>query len=335
MKVDDFISYLDVNDVEYTTNDQSIILTEAPCCGGYRKIYLFKEEHQDKPLFGKCMKCDTGWNSASYLRELGHDNAAIDVLHGTADLGAVELAVGTAIGFDLMRADRPEAEEEVLKNYEISDFYKVPELPDHEASVYAKTRGWVARFADDILIDIFASAVVFICREGDRVVGYQRRFLNPPRPDMKAKSVAGFKKTQHIIEYPNDGDIVICEGPFTALSAWHYGYHGICTFGAGVTERQIELVAALAKRTGKAVGVAFDLDKAGRKGLRIIRTGMHWHGIPTFRVRPAAAEGMINGKLKPLNDLNDAWLAGAGITVITADKDDITIPELDIPEDGI
>lgn len=323
MKPDDFTAFLDQNDIEYTLNEQSIILAESPCCGGHRKIYLYREDVQDKPLFGKCMKCDTTWSSRSYLTELGFEHGAVDALHGTTDFRTAELGVQTVMAFDLLKNTPPVKLKPQEKIFDITQYYKVTDMPDSSPAKYAKLRGWTEAQADDILIDIFAQAVVFVCREDGKVVGTQSRFLRPPFPHMKVKSAAGFKKTQHILEFPNDGDILICEGPFTALSAWHYGYHGICTFGSGVSERQIQRIADLADRTGKKVGVAFDLDKAGKKGYRVIRMGMYWRKIPTFRVRPEVG-----------NDLNDSWKAGKGVVLIPEDGD-VMIPDLDIPEEGM
>jgi DNA primase len=141
---------------------------------------------------------------------------------------------------------------------------------------------------------------------------------------MKVKSAKGFKKTQHILEFPGAGDIMVCEGPFTGLSAWHFGFHAVVTFGSGVSEQQLALIAALARKTGKRVGVAFDEDKAGRKGYRTVKLGMYHEKIPTFRIRPETG-----------NDLNDSWKAGKGIRRIADSKEDITIPELELPEEGL
>ena len=322
MKLDRFISFLDEHEILHRVNDESIILNEAPCCGGGQKIYLYKEELADKPFFGKCMKCDTSWNSWTYLNEIGIDRTLNDVLHGQSELGKVELGVSTVMGFDLLRPGGREKEvKEPPKVADITGFYRITELPDHEATKYAIKRGWHSAFADDILIDIYSNSVIFVARKDGVPIGYQGRFLKPRNPKMKTKTMTGFKKTQHVIEFPNSGDILICEGPFTALAAWHYGYHAICTMGSGVSTTQIQLVAEIAKRTGKRVGVAFDMDAAGKKGLRAVRLGMYHHKVPTFRVRPEHG-----------NDLNDSWQAGKGVIVIEADQDDITIPDLNFEE---
>jgi len=324
MLVDDFVNFLDHNDIGYTTNDQSIIFSEAPCCGGINKIYLFKNDSDPgQPFFGKCMKCDQPWNSFTYLSELGHELKELDILHGSTDLKDMELGVATSMEFDLLKSGPKKAEE--IVDFDLGFFVPLAEKPNHPASKYAISRGWTTQQSDSILVDLFTNSVVFVVRdlENGKVMGYQRRFLVPPRPEMKVKSAKGFKKTQHIMEFPGSGDILVCEGPFTALSAWHYGYHAVCTFGAGVSERQIALIIALARKTGKKVGVAFDLDKAGRKGYRVVRLGMYWEKIPTYQVRPETG-----------NDLNDSWKAKKGLVILPSMKDDITVPELELPEEG-
>lgn len=317
MLVDDFLSFLNKREVDYTTNDQSVILAEAPCCGGHNKVYLYKEDSDPgRPIYGKCMKCDQAWNSYTYLSELGFDDKEIDILHGMVELKNLELGMINAIDFNLFQG-KAKAKTETAY-FDVNHYYPLEEVADHEASKYAISRGWTIDRKDDILVDIYSNSVVFVVRDAEgNALGYQKRFLVPPRPEMKVQSAKGFKKTQHILQYPNNGDILVCEGPFTALSAWHYGYHAVCTFGAGVSEKQIQLIIELAKKTGKKVGVSFDLDKAGQKGYRIIATAMHWEHIPVFVVKPEVG-----------NDLNDSWKAGKGIQLLPPDTDDITIPEL-------
>lgn len=321
MKPDEFIAFLNENGIKHTINSQSIILEESPCCNSHKKIYLYREENRGKPLFGKCMKCDTSWSSWSYLREIGIDIKTIDALHGTANLNTASLGLAP-IGIDLVAVAPKKAEIRQEQIYDISLYYKVTDLPDSAMSKYAIKRGWTPAQSEDILVDMFSQAVVFVCRENGKVVGTQHRYLKPPFPNMKVKSAPGFKKTQHILQFPNNGDILVCEGPFTALAAWHYGYHGVCTFGSSVSQRQIDLIASLAKTTGKKVGVAFDKDSAGKKGSKLVRLGMHWQSISTFQVFPEYG-----------NDLNDSWMAKKGIIIKESDKDDITVPDLYTPDD--
>lgn len=318
MQVEDFLMFLEVNDVGHSTNGKSIILLEAPCCGGHNKIYLHKNDSEPgAPFFGKCMKCETSWNSRSYLVETGFEHEKVDHLHGgVMNLEKFELMAMPVLEL-LVPLRKEEAEEPVY--FSADSFYPISEIPDNEAALYAKKRGWTPSQEDTVMVDVHTNSVVFVVRDGDAVVGWQKRFLRPPNPHMKTQSAPGFRKTRFIMEFPGNGDILICEGPFTALSAWHFGYHGVCTFGAAVSEHQVRLIAELAQKTGKRVGTAFDLDKAGKKGYRTVRMGMHWLGVPTFRVCPETG-----------NDLNDSWMAGKGVIELSAADDDVMIPDLEI-----
>jgi hypothetical protein len=196
-------------------------------------------------------------------------------------------------------------------------FCPVGQFPEHPAAKYAIKRGWTPDQTQNILLDYMGSSVVFVVRDGGRVVGFQKRFLNPRDPSLKTLSSRGFQKRKYVLEYPNKGDICVCEGPFTALAAWHYGYHGICTFGSNVGEEQIEKIAKLAQEGRRKVAVAFDLDDSGYKGYRRVSLSLLWRDIETYRVRPERG-----------NDLNDSWMAGSGIVRLPEDNEDVSIPGL-------
>lgn len=324
MDLDEFIEFLDTNGVEYHTTDKSVVFKESPCCGRADRIYMFKDSSRDGgPFWGKCMGCETDWNSKTYLVDVGVDEGAVTALHGARELGEFKLSTLPRIdtGVD-SKQHRTEPETPVpLKEFDVSGFFQVSDWPDHEAAKYAVSRGWTPAWTDKVMIDIMANAVVFVCIEDGKVVGYQKRFVRPKDPKTKTKSVAGWKKTQHVITFPGNGDIAVCEGPFNSLSAWHYGRYGVATFGSAVSERQVDMIAAIAKKEGKDVGIAFDLDAAGRKGYRRLRLSLFWRGVNAYQVRPEVG-----------NDLNDSWKAGKGIIVTPFGTDDVTIPDIDLED---
>jgi hypothetical protein len=325
VQLDEFIDFLNLSGVEFYTTDRSIVLKEAPCCGEHDKVWLLKDSNKGGAgaFYGKCMKCDTEWSSRDYLIESGIEQSTVEALHGIKNFEGFQLSTLPALDIGVKSKEyRPPAEEqEAPKDFNISAFFKVSDFPDHEAARYAVGRGWVPAWEDAVMVDIMANAAVFICREGANVVGYQKRFLHPSDPKKKTKSVSGFRKTQHVILFPGAGDLMVCEGPFNALSAWHYGYFGVCTFGASVSERQIELITEIAQREGKSVGIAFDLDSAGKKGYRRLRLSLFWRKIQAYRVKPEVG-----------NDLNESWQKGKGIVVTPPGEDDITVPDLDIED---
>lgn len=325
MTLDEFTEFLDSHGIHYKVAQNSIVMRDCPHCNSNKeKVWFFKERRSEEmPFFGQCMKCEAKMSSSSYLISVGIDKGAVNRLHGRA------LGLGGEFKLDVLPAlnlfgdhDDAETEDEQLKPIEpvdVSAFVSIEAMPDHPASKYAISRGWTPIQKKDILIDYFSSAVVFVVRHNGESVGFQRRFLNPTDPDRKTLSSLGFQKNRFTIEYPNDGDILVCEGPFTALSAWHFGYHAVCTFGSGVGDEQIKKIAEIAESTGKSVAVAFDLDSAGRKGYAKVRSRLFERGVSVYRVK--AEEG---------NDLNDSWKAGKGVVVLD-DYADSSIPLLDLP----
>jgi hypothetical protein len=267
------------------------------------------------------MKCETRTNSYAFLLNLGFAKETVDAMHGHRADGIATLRMMPAL--DLFGGKNEVAPPEtppVIEPVDISLFVAIPDIMQHPAAQYAINRGWTESQVKDILVDYFSAAVVFVIREKGEVVGYQRRFIKPFDPKFKTMSSKGFLKRRFVVEYPNDGDICICEGPFTALSAWHYGYHAICTFGSNVGELQLDKMSEVAKETGKNVAIAFDLDSAGRKGYLRIRNTMFWRGVSTYRIEPEIG-----------NDLNDSWKAGKGIKIIPANETDAVLDGLNLP----
>lgn len=320
MDLDSFIDFLDESGIKYRTNCNSIVLQDCPDCGSHNnKVWLYKDRVNDcGPFFGKCLKCDTKFNSRSYLIALGYPRTLVDNLHGAFTEG-FHLDVKTAI--DDLDSVIPESqiEEQPVEELDISMFLPLPDVSTSEASLYAIKRGWTERQKDDILIDYYGNAVVFIVRHEGKVVGYQRRLVHPFDPKMKTLSSQNFQKRRFVLEFPNDGDICVVEGPFTALSAWHYGYHAVCTFGSNVGEQQIDTITKLAQTKKKDVAIGFDLDSAGKKGYRRIRNAMVWSGISTYRIKPEQG-----------NDLNDSFLAQKGVIIMQGDVDAV-LDAIDLP----
>jgi hypothetical protein len=199
-------------------------------------------------------------------------------------------------------------EEEVPRDTDISKFFRISDWPNHPASKYAITRGVTSEQYDDILIDHATNAVVFVCRDGDEVTGYQKRFVKPRDSRKKTKSSDGFRKTKELLIFCRDADILVCEGPFTALAAWHYGYCAICTFGSGMSTEQIDKIVKLAENGGKKIGIAYENDDAGNLSYDRLRKALYWLGQELFKVMPEVGK-----------DLNDSWQEGKGIIVAKAE----------------
>jgi hypothetical protein len=321
MDLDSFIDFLDNNNIPYKTTFQSIILSGCPNCGPAKeKIYLFKDRRDDiGPFFGQCMKCSTSINSKTYLYELGLDRRAIDDLHGRVldeDIRSIVMP-HLDLKEKFSRTDKNEKTDIEPEEVDTSMFFSILDHPKHEASLYAKKRGWTEAQANCVFIDYYVSAVVFVVNNNGKTVGYQRRMLHPFDPNMKTISSTGFQKRRFILEFPNDGDICVCEGPFTALSAWHYGFHAVCTFGSNVGEKQLDAISMLSRTKNKSVAVAFDEDSSGRKGHHKIKSRLFWDDTPYYRIKPEAG-----------NDLNDSWMSGKKYEVVSNEDEWHWMPSL-------
>jgi len=323
MTLDGFLSFLDSHGILYKVTNSSIVLHDCPYCGSTKdKVWFFKERRDESmPFYGQCMKCETKTTSYKYLSTLGIDHSALNQLHGSMGLnGKLSLSVLPSLNLT-HKIEEIETEPDVEPvPVDVSAFVPLDSVPDHPASRYAIKRGWTPAQRDMILIDYFSSAVVFVAKYKNTVVGFQRRYITPLDPSRKTLSSLGFQRNKFVMEFPNNGDVCVCEGPFTALSAWHFGYYAVCTFGSNVGDGQLDLIANLAQSKNKNVAIAFDLDKAGRKGYSRIRYSMLSKDIEAYRIKPELG-----------NDLNDSWQAGKGVVVIPASDEDITIPMLDLP----
>lgn len=323
MDLDDFKEFLEEYGIEYYEAGQSLCLKECPACGSSRfkvllRVHNVDLDEDDGVFFGRCQRgsCEEGYSSIKYLLRMGVPKHEVLTLHGRDPIAALENFANPGLkpkkdelAFTGLESNNSTPKEEPEKVISISEFHKISAWPNYPASLYAIKRGVTEHFYDEILVDVDVNAVVFICRNanGDPI-GYQKRFVKPTNPDMKTQTSAGWSKTKHILNYPNDGDILICEGPFTAVSAWSYGFHAVCTFGSHVSNQQIEQIIEIAEKTGKEIGVAAENDKAGLKAYKAVRSHMYWKDRKIFRVYPETGK-----------DLNDSWQAGKTYKVETND----------------
>lgn len=309
MNLDSFKEALDELGIGYKESGVSLEVETCPECesGSYRVLFRVHGVDEDETqFFGRCLRgsCLQGYSSFSYLKKSGMPIAQIRQAHGQDPDSNYRKMTPEKVdsSLDLHLGNRLKAAEEANVEVDTSHFHPVWAMPTHPASIYAVKRGYCDEFKDIMMIDMEANGVVFLINEGQKTVGYQTRYLNPLNKHMKTKTSAGFSKSNKIMHFPREkADLLICEGPFTALSAWHYGYYGVCTFGSSISKAQIELIAALADRLGVGVGYALEDDEAGRKGFAALRSGLHWKGKSLFKVVPEAG-----------SDLNDSWQAGKG-----------------------
>lgn len=322
MDIEAFKEVLDEAGIPHKTIGKALAVKECPECGDLRfKVHFNtvtinnQAREENDPLLGRCRhgECEQGFSSKSYLIAMGIDRGVVDALHDNRHLSDKEIDYWTDFfnnptALAPPPAPKPELPEKVVeaaaepvKPFDLSGLVPLEAWLDHSAAEYAVRRGAVPAVHRDIWIDPQMNAPLFLIRDvAGAVVGWQKRFVEPKNPQMKTQTSKGLEKTLYVLRFQNVGrPQLVCEGPFTALSAWHYGYEGVCTFGARAGEPQLAQIAAEAIRTGLPVGVAFDEDEAGNDGANRVERYMSRYGIRTFTV------GAIG-----YNDLNDAWQAG-------------------------
>jgi hypothetical protein len=286
-----------------------------------------EREDASQPFFGRCYagQCQTNYSSIKYLLAAGMDYIDVAAVHGRdPDSSLRGLTVNVDELLEMAKDGKSEVElVPVPEDPALAKFFRINDWIDHPAAVYAIKRGVPRELYDRVLIDPEQNAVVFVVKKDDVVVGYQRRFVNPVAPHLKTKSSLGFKKTQHLLHFPKENaKIVVCEGPFTAIAAWQYGYYAVCTFGSGVSAEQVRQIAELSEKIKQPVGVAFDLDAAGKKGFDAIRSGMFWMDRGIFKVE-VDAQNLPAGF-----DLGDAFEKGMKVKETESSWSGPAIPDI-------
>lgn len=319
MELQDFKEALDSLGLKYRESGKSLVLQHCPECGSDKfKVHLrLDREEENAPFLGRCYAgaCQTNYSSFKYLLRSGMPYSEVLSLHKGNHIDSIEKMIPKTPPSKEQTEEKKE--EYKPQQADISKFFKLKNWLEHPAAKYAISRGAVPEW-DFVMIDHETTSVVFVVFESGVPVGYQRRYV-VPFYGIKTRTSDGFSKNQHILEFPNPGkDILVCEGPFTAVSAWHFGYHAVCTFGSAVSIHQINKIVKLSDELKVNVGVAFDEDAAGLKGYNTIRSALYWLDKPAFRVKPSTG-----------NDLNDAWLAG-GKAIVVEEKAQYNpaIPEL-------
>lgn len=296
MEISDFVEKLEQYGVQSRTSGSSLVVKTCPSCGRekYKVLFRIANVDPDQPIFGRCQSasCGQNYSSFSYLLKLGVPHAEVVSVHGQDPIKAMK---------DM---EMPEESHEIIAkpvevegDNDISGFLNIMSMPDHPAAVYAKSRGFNESLFDYIKMDIDRNAVVFVCMNKNRVIsGYQRRFVVAPDPRFKTETSKGFKKDS-LFQLPNSGDVVICEGPFTALAAWNWGFYAVATLGAAVGKGQMDKILTIAG-SGRRILIAKENDDAGAKFYRKIAGRLAWEGYSCEVVLPEVGK-----------DLNDSFVA--------------------------
>jgi hypothetical protein len=316
--LEDFQEALDEVGVDWKISHSSINVKECPACGSskYKVIFRLEPDEDEGIFFGKCLRgsCSEGYSSIKYLTMMGMERQKAIALHGKdpseALRGLSEIDKKTAVKNTL-----PEVVQQVV---DTSNFIPIETLPDHAVAKYAVRRGYVKELSDVIQMDLQDNSVVFLVNDGFITLGYQKRFISP-LANPKTKTSTGFNKDNMLIFYrPDPAPVAVCEGPFTALSAWHYEMQGVCTFGANISKNQMEQIIDMGRSGREVFYAAENDDQASDKSLRSFKAAMSWAGIPFQIIRSTIGK-----------DLNDAWEKGGGYTIEEPSGDNIWLPKID------
>ena len=302
----DFVLNLGIPVKETST---ALLLGLCPSCGTSKfKVSLVTATAETHGvLLGSCFSgsCGTGFSSRSYLRMLDVPAAEIDALHGVDPNEAIRrLDANYQDRHDRAPPTPEEVERADVAEY-ISSLTEISAALDTSVAQYAIKRGVKPEHYPLVKLDLNYPAVVFLVKSGQEVIGYQRRYLEPLWGFLKTQTSKGFKKSENVIHYNRPySDIAVCEGPFSAIAATSFGYSAVCTFGAGISQVQLDLVYSMIKSKGmKKVFLAFDLDSAGDKGTDRMFKYFAVKGIEVWKLTPEVG-----------TDLNDALVAGKGVT---------------------
>jgi hypothetical protein len=206
--------------------------------------------------------------------------------------------------------------EKIFRGQEVKD----PPLPNYSERAlkgwatmhpYLLKRGITLEAASRLQVgyDPVANRIVFPSWFDGKLVGWQKRALTDPEwPQTKPEPSGGLPKYKNSQGFPKDRTlynldrvvkrkarkVVVVESPMSVLKAetlWNGQDDDIlgatlCTFGAKVTDRQIELL-----RQFPVVYVYFDDDDAGRIGARKVVESLYRH-VTVMHVKPEVGKDL-------------------------------------------
>lgn len=245
----------------------------CPKCSKKDKLYIRKSDGRFRCFY--CYQNIGFFGRADYaLSELtGIDRKYIStVLFGT-DEAAFSLLMDVQFRED---GDDREIEDEVLETQFPYDYYPI----DHSYSVrgleYLQGRGVTLDIAKQYGIRYAPTErrVVFPIESDGALLGWQGRLVIDTKYEdengeiqqaVKAKNSPGLKRERLVMfgDRVKDDQIILCEGPVSAIKCHLCGSGNIATMGKGVSRKQIELI----KNSGvKKLYLALDPDAATETG---------------------------------------------------------------------
>jgi hypothetical protein len=287
--------------IEVSHSSNRLRFKVCPSCGQDKwKLWLF-----DATLAGSCFRCRATFSIRKLLKDYGVPLSEI------ASIVKINYSESAFALLDLTPELVETKIKPVLADLPRNRYFQISEWPTHPVSLYALSRGVPEDLFDLILIDVVANAVVFLVYEYGKLIGMQSRYLNPVNKNMKTYTAKEFKTGECLLIYPREeGDIVLCEGPFNAVSAYCWGHTGVCFFGSKVSKYQVDKLCELHQQTSKKIYCAFDMDDAGWHGYLQVRDLCGLRGVEVLQVVPDYG-----------NDLNESWIKGGKYTIATQGRE--------------
>lgn len=294
--MDQFKGALDKIGVHYRSYHKSLNIRDCPECGSTWFNLWFKEIDGERHLGGRCNRgsCNKGFTSITYLISMGMSKEDAEKIHGmdTAE-NLKQLWEMSAISV---------LQEEEISSQKPDDSQFVNIDPDTYVGKYAIRRGYTDFYNEIIKMDLSTNSVVFLVKREGETIGYQKRFVSP-HADPKTQTSTGFTRSCLLFPCLNPIGVLVCEGPFTALSGSHFSFNSLCTFGGNITGRQIKEIVSMVKNG--VVYYAKENDEAGEKLLHKFVMAMRWYSIKVLLVLPGTGK-----------DLNDSWQEKTGYKVM-------------------
>jgi hypothetical protein len=329
VNLEDIKALIQSQGIRCRESSTALTLNHCPACGTHKFKVAFALKTLDRGFLGKCFrgKCQEGFSIYKYLLMAGVPRKEIELITGTNPEVMLEamsvsndiFSSGLVKNHIELDTEDPPSVSEVAKI--VDGFIKLSAWPDHPATRYALSRGVdLVRDSAYTRINPIANSVVFLCNnEKGECIGFQERYLEPPYPDMKTKTLSGFDAHSNIMYFDGSGDIAICEGPFTAIAALNMGFAAITTFGSGVSMQQMKAMERMAKAKNKHLAIAFDMDDAGRKGSDRMERLFAINETPYYIIEPEVG-----------NDLSDSWAAGGSFKIVNNRIENAYIPQIQL-----
>lgn len=161
---------------------------------------------------------------------------------------------------------------------------------DHELPDYWFQRGFTWETADawGIRYNLQSHRLVIPCRfpRGGELVGLITRAVKPG-DEPKYRNSPNFPRKTTLFGYDpqlSEQQIILVEGPFDVINAWQHGFPAFATYGAYVTQEQVQLLQRM--KSLHRVVIAGDDDVQGRKGAdNVMLMTLRRNGIWAVRFR--------------------------------------------------